>query len=332
MAHSNPAAWLLIAQLERAQWTLTAAPSTAAQLGGQLRDDVYTPGILLGFSQLAHAARAALRFQEDLRGANPDGQIPAIVLGGGSESPGLLSILSADLPAGIVLVTSFFRKQLLGEPLEFVAGPSIHVEGQPPVATFVLRSTSYNMGWALPAVDLAARSAPPPSPRPYAPEFRKLEPVINIHVEKEKSAFSFLPVKFSIFLVIAFIGLIGAYRLAVRITRDVKIPGQAEAPASEGAPTDAAAAPAPTPTVVLDYLTPKPERFGSIIVETEPDNAMVFLNERFVGMASPVVVPQLKAEETHKLTVKAKGREPYTNFFNIDPDENRKIQVKLSKR
>ena len=323
MSAADPTVWLLISSVDRDALSKGPAFSTLASLGGQFIDHVYAPGVLVSFPSATNATRAALRCHPDLARNAPGGAVPAMALDVAGDVKGLSGIVS-EMPENTVSVTQTIAKRLSGEPLEFMPGQAVLLDDGREVATQVVNVNSHNMGWALPTLSTGAPS--------YV---RRTEPaVVNIQMGKpERTTFFRLPWKLFFFLGFVFFGLLAAYQITQTVLEEIRSEstpqtGEAEAEVIENEPIELVEG----VEDLVPVYSPIPQGYGTVVVQTVPSKAKIFLNDELVGETSPVVLENKSNKESYKLTVQGKGYETYTSIFNVEANQRKVLDVRLAKQ
>ncbi|HLG20394.1 MAG TPA: PEGA domain-containing protein [Bdellovibrionota bacterium] len=320
MGKQDLAAWVLFYGVDRNTFARIPALSLCAGYSGQMLDDAEAPGTLMGFPNAVQAARAALRCHPELMRALPEGSVPPMVIDTSGDSKRMATV-AFGMPAGTIAVTENIARWLAGEPLELLPGPRIRMEGERDVPVRILNLSSHNMGWALPTIPTAF----PPSSPPY---LRRTEPaVINIQMAPKRS-WPKIPWRILFILAIGVVFVFGALASARLLTRRLRAArtGSPEPQAQTSSEISfVEAIPTPTPT-------PIPLGFGTVVIQTTPPAAKVYLNDELVGKKSPVVLSQKSNQETYKLTVEAKGYDTHTSLFNVDADQRKVIDIRLAKQ
>jgi hypothetical protein len=331
-------AWLYLKGVTRQTWTMSPGPALAEGLGGRWAQEPPLPGILLSFSSTVSAARTALRIHSEMGSMFKDGVPPMAVAPGGD--PRELAILVHDLGPRFVLLTEEAVRFMASEAVETLPGPDVALEGGRTMRTKILPATSYNIGWALPAV----ATAPPPPTRavPVSTDpVRREPPVVNIWMGDKRDRFTWPRLPWGLILGggFAFVLLLGAYQVVKRVGTQRR---DRLASAGQATPTEETAAATPEPDgTPIDWVGMFRERqaakqaavgFGTVVIRTEPADAQVFVNDRLVGKKSPVTLEKQTNQEVYTLTVKRKGYRAHTMIYNVETDRTTSLDVKLEKR
>ncbi len=327
MPSNGKSAWLFFRDLDLKEWARTPCGGEVQTLGGIPVQDAYVPGLLFRFEGAANAARAALRCHAELKRILGGGDVPPVVVDFG-ERPRTLPVIAHGLPANLIIVTDAALRFLAVEPLERAPGPMVGLETGETVRTELLGTGAHNLGWALPSLGFDQG-------RPLANRERPA-PIINVHMEKPPQALSIvksLPWKWAFAMMLVAVLLLGAYRalqLLVRGDREAPTNTEALIPMvdADNQGGEEAVELVPTPEVIV---TQAPEGFGTIVVQTKPTGAMIFLNGKYVGKGSPLTLEKKSNRETYTLTVKRSGYDVYTTLFNLEANERKLIDVQLTK-
>ncbi len=345
--------WLFFRDTDKARWARSAGGTIVAAHQGQFVEQIYVPGLLFRFTKTADALRAALRLQGEINWESIFGVSPAIVVDLAYD-PKRLPVLGFSLPGGSILVTQNAAHMVAAEPIDLTLGPTIALEGGLSVQTHLIAPTTQNMGWALPVIDFVAR----PSRTGNTP------PVVMIEMKHSgMNWLRYVPWKLLTLLMGGGMALIFIYVSTLQVTKEMRRAAR-DVEAAQPDPMDPRAGQisifkkfakifekeAPTPTApqeeamaVVDVAsptsddigaaaTPIPLGFGTIVIETEPRDAKVFLNGKLVGKKSPVVLENQSNQNVYELKVSKNRYESYVNFFNVEADQKKVINVRLAKK
>ena len=67
----------------------------------------------------------------------------------------------------------------------------------------------------------------------------------------------------------------------------------------------------------------------TIVVRSTPPDASVFLDDKQVRGSTPVEIPDISADDAHKITVKKKGYRSVVQTVTLEPGERKEVQVAL---
>jgi len=67
----------------------------------------------------------------------------------------------------------------------------------------------------------------------------------------------------------------------------------------------------------------------TIVVRSTPPGASVFLDDKKVRGSTPVEIPDISADDAHKITVKKKGYRSAVQTVTLEPGERKEVQVAL---
>ncbi len=95
----------------------------------------------------------------------------------------------------------------------------------------------------------------------------------------------------------------------------------------------------PAPTVEKKIITAKPRPtekpiplgYGTVIVQTEPPDAEIYINHERISSKSPAKLEKQSNQESYELLVQRPGFEPYTKIYNVEADQRMVIHVRLEK-
>jgi hypothetical protein len=73
-------------------------------------------------------------------------------------------------------------------------------------------------------------------------------------------------------------------------------------------------------------------KIGSLLIETEPDGALVYFNNRLVSDRTPAHLKNIPAGTPVQLKVTKFGFKESVQFLNIAPDERRELKIRLEKK
>jgi hypothetical protein len=322
MAGLDFAAWLFVQGIAREKWAMSPGPSIVAGYKGKQVDEIYVPGILLGFPSTKAAAKAAMRFHFDLAQMFGN-ELPPMVIDSGGNPRNLPTIAYGRDPK-LVILTSEAARQLAGEPIDLTAGPELNLEGMKGAKSKLMPPSEHNIGWALPAVQIEVKGAYPQNAAPSilsgtgAPEFSS-SPQRPIEWPSTGKTLRFS----GAFLLLLFSGFFFWNRLAPSLKPQEPPPQATERALS----TQELLKPLPyfiTPT-------PVPAGFGSVVIHYEPKNSKVFVDNQLLAKKSPITLDKESDQAVHKLIVEKKGYKTYTKIFNVEANQRLVLHVKLEK-
>jgi hypothetical protein len=326
---STYSAHLFVRGVDPKSWALSAGPSIVNVLGGRMEDRIYVPGVLLSFPNVRSAARAALRLNQEYSRTTDRALIPPMAIDSGTD-PAFLPAVTFDTQAGSVVVTQDAERFLASEPVEMLPGPMVPREGKGDLPTRLLPASSHNLGWALPSLDTG---------KPDHRYLRAEPAVVNIQMEPRRRPRLpfFIPFKLIFLMAFAGVALLFAY-VMVQALHPPKTGEEstAEEPATSTVTTqepasEARAREAREVPVLKATEIPIPPGFGAVVIQTEPPDAKIYVNEELVGSKSPVKLEKQSNQEAYKLTVTRKGYDPYMKIYNVEADQRMVIHVRLER-
>ncbi|MFH1017867.1 MAG: PEGA domain-containing protein [Pseudomonadota bacterium] len=77
--------------------------------------------------------------------------------------------------------------------------------------------------------------------------------------------------------------------------------------------------------------TPLPLGYGTVIIQTEPADAKIYVNEALISSKSPAKLERQSNQGAYRLAVERRGYEPYTKIYNVEANQRMIIHVRLQK-
>lgn len=78
--------------------------------------------------------------------------------------------------------------------------------------------------------------------------------------------------------------------------------------------------------------TPPPLGYGDVVIQTDPIDAKIFLNDRLISEISPLTLKKQSNQKVYKLTILKDGYEPFTKLFNVEANRSMTIVARLKKQ
>ncbi len=339
MTESKEKSWLFLRDLDEKKWTLSCGPAIVSRLHGKMEVGPYLPGILFTFPSSVQAAKAGLQMHSELPRFFGEEGLPPMVIDRSSE-PKLLSLFAHGLVNRTILMTDRACRYLAGEPIDLQPGPTIPLETGSEVKTSTVLPSSHNMGWALPSLQVGGEGHP--HLRADNP------PEIHLELQRPRSieVLKWIPWKSAIIMAFTALLLILGYRITTQLVA-VKsghptnsqetswISSLFSNPGSEGQenPIDQRSAEEKglkieTPSSPV----PLPPGFGDVLIQVDPPDAKVYVNGKFAGEKSPILLSRQSNRGILQLVAKKKGYAPYSKFFNVEADTQTELKVQLKKK
>ncbi|MFH1263510.1 MAG: PEGA domain-containing protein [Pseudomonadota bacterium] len=316
MPKTDISAWLFVQGISREKWAMSPAPTIVRDYKGTQMDEIFVPGILLGFPSTKAAAKAAMRFHFDLAqmfGA----ELPPMVIDAGGN-PRTLPTIAFGREPKLVILTPDAVRQLASEPIDLVTGPEVKIEGAKRITTRLMLPTDQNLGWALPAVQVAVSGAYPDKGGGPIEAPMNLPAGSGIPIRKSSAP---VPVGTAVRFVAA-VGLLvvaGAF-LYERVIRG-ELLAKKEVVVEK-----------PYEPLILPDRSKNPLLVeGTVVIRCEPADAQIYVDDRLVAKKSPAVLEKQSVHGLYKLMVKRKGYKPYTKIYNVTGGQRLVLDVKLEK-
>jgi hypothetical protein len=323
MAGTDHSAWLFVQGIPREKWAMSPGPSIAASYKGKQIDEIYVPGILLGFPSVKAAARAAMRFHFDLAQMFGSDLPPMVIDAGGN--PRSLATIAHGREAKLVLLTPQAARELAGEPIELAPGPELNLEGMKGAKSHILPPTDQNIGWGLPSVPVEVKGAYPDKETPELALHPASQgtPVSSVRISLWKEVSPLLRALFAIAL-LGFAAHFFWQQVSPTLPKVVD-----SAPRPEELPTSSVGIFTPLP--FFSTPTPATSGIGSLVVVVHPSDAEVYVNERLAGKRSPVKLENRDSQEIAKLTIRKRGYKTHTRYFNVEADRRMVVEIRLER-
>jgi hypothetical protein len=318
MPKADISAWLFVQGISREKWAMSPGPTIVRDYKGTQMDEIFVPGILLGFPSTKAAAKAAMRFHFDLAqmfGA----ELPPMVIDA-EGNPRTLPTIAFGREPKLVILTPDAVRQLASEPLDLATGPEVKIEGGKRISTRLMLTTDQNIGWALPAVQVAVSGAYPDKAGPAVETPTNLPPGVGIPIRKASA-----PKKVG--TGVRWVAVVGLLVIAVAY-----VWGPISHEEWFGPKKTAVVEKPYEPLILPDRAKiPLPSTHGTVVIQCEPADARIYVDDRLVAKQSPAVLEKQSSNGLYKLMVKRKGYKPYTKIYNVRAGQRLVLDVQLEK-